>query len=37
MNHLNQKNWENDYWTTQAPVFNQPVDTQSLQADMGDW
>lgn len=34
---LNQKNWENDYWTTQQPVFSQPIDTQNLQADMGDW
>ncbi|TQR66840.1 replication protein [Acinetobacter sp. RF14B] len=35
---LNQKNWENDYWTTQAPVFSQPApNPQNLQADMGDW
>lgn len=35
---LNQKNWENDYWTTQAPVFSQPApNPQNYQADMGDW
>lgn len=34
---LNQKNWENDYWTSSQSVIHQPVIPQNLQADMGDW
>lgn len=34
---LNQKNWENDYWTSSQSVIPQPVIPQNYQSDMGDW
>ena len=35
---LNQKNWENDYWTTQAPVFSQTTPApQNLKTVKGAW
>lgn len=35
---LNQKNWENDYWTTQAPVFSQATPApQNLKTVKGAW
>ena len=35
---LNQKNWENDYWTTQQPVFSQAAPIpQNLKTVKGAW
>ena len=35
---LNQKNWENDYWTTQVPVFSQAAQApQNLKTVKGAW